>query len=69
MNNHTIDGETEEIPMRCNIRGCTEKARWIVDANGIDTNLCPEHLDEYRVVKKQMREELDKANMKQYGST
>jgi hypothetical protein len=60
---------TEEIPMRCNIRGCTKKARWIVNDHGVDTNLCPEHLDEYEVVKKQMKEELDKANIKQYGST
>ena len=55
--------------MRCNIRGCTKKAHWLVDDNGVDTNLCPEHLDEYEAVKKQMREELDKANLKQYGST
>jgi len=54
----------EEIPMRCDIRGCTKKARWIADDNGTDTNLCPEHLDEFKEVKKQMREELDKRNMK-----
>lgn len=59
---------TEEIPMRCNIRGCTKKARWIVDDKGVDTNLCAEHLDEYYAVRKQMKDELDKANMKQYGS-
>jgi hypothetical protein len=58
-----------EILMRCDIRGCTKKARWIVDDNGVDTNLCPEHLDEYKVVKKKMKEELDAANIKQYGST
>ena len=58
-----------EISMRCNIRGCTKKARWIVDDKGVDTNLCPEHLDEYKAVKKQMKEELDKQNMIQYGST
>lgn len=59
----------EEIPMRCNIRGCVKKARWIVDDHGVDTNLCPEHLDEYKAVEKQMKEELNEANMKQYGST
>jgi hypothetical protein len=58
----------EEIPMRCNINGCTKKARWIVDDNGVDTNLCPDHLDEYKAFKKQMQMELDNANMKPYGS-
>ena len=55
--------------MRCNIRGCTKKARWIVDDHGVDTNLCPEHLDEFKAVQKQMKGELDKQNMIQYGST
>jgi hypothetical protein len=59
----------QEIPMRCNIRGCTKRARWIVNDSGVDTNLCPEHLDEFKEVQKKMQEELDAANLKQYGST
>jgi hypothetical protein len=59
---------TEEIPMRCNFRGCTKKARWIVDDNGVDTNLCAEHLDEFKAVQKKMNEERDRASMLQYGS-
>jgi len=59
---------TEEIPVRCNFKGCTKKAHWLVDDRGVDSNLCAEHLDEYLVVKKKMKEEVDRANMIQYGS-
>jgi hypothetical protein len=64
----TFGIKQEEVSMRCNIRGCTKKARWIVDDNGVDTNLCPEHLDEFNDVKKKMQEELNRVNSLQYGS-
>ncbi len=63
-----IQDTNKEIIMRCNIRGCMKKARWIVDDNGVDTNLCPEHLDEYKDFKKQIQEEIDRVKMKQHGS-
>jgi len=55
--------------MKCDIKGCVKKAKWIVDDHGVDTSLCAEHLDEFYAVQKQMKNELNKVNMKQHGST
>lgn len=44
--------------MKCDIEGCIHKAKWIVDDNGVDTNLCANHIDEFREAQRKMNKKI-----------